>query len=90
VSILSKGPSRVNWEAVESIRKWLEVTLDEEDLNIPLNIGSLARKSRAVARITPRNNQPFFEEYILKPLESKGFCKIDSEKRKVTFLKILR
>ena len=88
MSILSKGPSRIDWEAVESVRKWLEATLDAEDLNTPIDIGSLARKSRGVAKITPRNNQPFFEEYILKPMESEGFCKIDREKREVTFLKI--
>ena len=90
MSILSKGPSRVNWEAVEAIRKWLEDTLDEEDLNVPINIGSIARKSRAVAKITPRSNQPFFEDYILKPLESKGFCKIDTDKREITFVKLLK
>ena len=90
MSIISKGPLRIDWEAVETIKKWLEDTLDEEDLNVPIKIGSLARKTRAIARITPRSNQPYLEEYVLKPLESKGFCKIDAEKREVTFLKLIK
>jgi hypothetical protein len=88
MSIISNSPSKVDLEAIEKIKKWLKSTIDEDDLNKPININSLARKTRRIAYITPRNNQPHFEEYILKPLEKEGYCEINAEKREVIFLKL--
>jgi hypothetical protein len=78
----------VNFQAVEKIRNWLLKTLDEEDINIPIRINNLARKTREIAKITERNNQPFFENYILKPLEKDGVCTIDKDTREVTFIMV--
>lgn len=63
-------------------------TLDENDLNIPVRINNLARQTRRIAKITLRNNQPFFEEYVLKVMEKEGYCKIDDDDREVIFLKL--
>lgn len=90
MSIISSSPSKVDLEAIEEIKKWLKTTLDEDDLNQPININSLARKTRRIAHITPRNNQPHFEEYILKGLEKEGYCEINEQKREVIFLKLFK
>ena len=78
----------VNFQSIEKIKNWLIETLDDEDLNIPIRINNLARKTRQVAKITERNNQPFFENYILKSFEKDGICTIDNETREVTFIKL--
>lgn len=88
VSEITNRPSRVNSEAIDEIRKKFINTLDREDLHVPVNIGTLARRTRRWAHITPRNNQPYFEQYILKELEDQGYCKIKPEKREVIFLKL--
>jgi hypothetical protein len=48
----------------------------------------LARKTRIIAKITERNNQPYFENCILQALEKKEYYKIDKEKKEVTFIKL--
>ncbi len=90
MSIITKNVRKktANFHAIEKIKHWLLENLDEEDLNIPIRINNLARKTREIAKITERNNQPFFENYILQPLEKDGVCKIDKEAREVTFMEI--
>jgi hypothetical protein len=97
MSIISKGAggegaggegAGVNFQAIEKIKKWLIATIDKEDLNIPIKIGSLARKTRKIDLITERGNQPFFQQFILSELEKEGYCKINPEKKEVTFLKL--
>ena len=90
ISIITKDSRKtaVDFQAIEKIREWLLETLDQEDLGIPVRINNLARKTRAIAKITERNNQPYFENYILKVLEKEGYCKIDKEAREVTFTKL--
>lgn len=78
----------INSNAIEKIRTWFVDNLDEDDLNIPLPINNLARETRKVAQITKRANQPYFEKYILRPFEAEGICKIDNDKREVTFIKL--
>jgi hypothetical protein len=94
LSFISKGTRAngygdgIDFKAVEKIRNTLMEALDEEDLNIPIKIASLARKTRQIAHITKRGNQPFFERHILEPWEKEGFCKIFGDKREVVFLKL--
>jgi len=83
------GATAINYKSVEIIKGWLSRTLDKVDLNVPINIGSLARKTREVAHITKRGNQPYFERLILNRLEKDGYCKINREKREITFIKII-
>ena len=94
MSIITNGSGgkglRLNFEALEKIRNWLISTLDEKDLNIRVSIGSLARKTRQIAHITKRGNQPYFQQYILEPLEKEDYCKINRERREVVFLKLLK
>jgi hypothetical protein len=78
----------VNFDAVERIRQWLLNTIDQEDLGIPVRVNNLARKTRKVAIITERNNQPYFENYVLQALEKEGICKINKLAKEVTFVKI--
>ena len=92
MSIISKGTggkgAGVNFQAIEKIKKWLIATIDKEDLHIPIRIGSLARKTRKVAHITERGNQPFFQQFILSEFEKEGYCEINTEKKEVIFLKL--
>ena len=90
MSIITKDSRKtaVDFQAIEKIREWLLKTLDQEDLGIPVRIKNLARKTRQIAKITKRNNQPFFENYILQALEKEGYCKIDKEAREVIFTKL--
>jgi hypothetical protein len=76
----------VDFQAIQTIKEWLLKELDEEDLNVPVRINNLARKTRSVAKITDRANQPYFENYVLKPLEDEGICNINEKNREVTFL----
>lgn len=94
MSIITKGgnknPKKVDFQAVEKIKKWLLETVDEEDLGIPVKINSLARQTRKIAKITKRGNQPFFESYILESLAKDGVCEINNDDREVTFLRLPR
>ena len=88
MSIITKDSRKtaVDFQAIEKIREWLLENLDQEDLGIPVRINNLARKTRIIAKITERNNQPYFESYILQALEKEGYCKIDKDAREVTFI----
>ena len=88
MSEITNRPSMVNFEAIDVIRKKLVSKLDREDLHVPVNIGTLARRTRRWGHITPRNNQPYFEQFILKQLEDEGYCEINPERREVIFLKL--
>lgn len=89
-SVDKKNKDQIDCEAVTKIRKWLEDTVDEEYLNIATSVNCLARSSRKIAHITPKGNQPHLEKLILRELEKEGYCKINDERREITFLKSLR
>ena len=92
---MSEITKRPSLKAINVIRKKFISTLkklinplDREELYIPLNIGELSRLTRYWEHITDRDNQPYFEQDILKPLEDEGCCVINHAKRVVIFLKL--
>lgn len=88
MSEITDKTTRIDLKAINEIKEKLINTLDSDDLNVPINIGTLARYTRKWGKITPRNNQPYFEQRILKKLEAQGYCKINPEDREVTFIKL--